>query len=323
MKRLALLSLLSFCFIAVFSFPVDTAKVNRTFALMVKSGYTAETQREFFDAFPVTWHELWLTYGNIPSFDNLKSSFRKHMYEGLYKLDKIPDSLFYDRLITLCIGGSEVVDDIGGNLHHLIKKKLEENPELMMERLSKKYYTAYFPFWYSLFNSLLCTDENVEIYRKLENYELMFKEKYPVIMNYMEQAFILSNGKAIFEDNRFPLYYKSHKPEEVKMQIQREDGVYFMAEQFPEYPGGVNGMLEFIKKNFKLPESYSGKNVYITVKVVIDTDGNIKSSTIDKSYDETADKEALRVVSLMPRWKAAIDKGKNVPCLFTIPFRYK
>lgn len=166
MKRLALLSLLSFCFMAVFSFPVDTAKVNRTFALMVKSGYTAETQREFFDAFPVTWHELWLTYGNIPSFDNLKSSFRKHMYEGLYKLDKIPDSLFYDRLITLCIGGSEVVDDIGGNLHHLIKKKLEENPELMMERLSKKYYTAYFPFWYSLFNSLLCTDENVEIYRK-------------------------------------------------------------------------------------------------------------------------------------------------------------
>lgn len=55
----------------------------------------------------------------------------------------------------------------------------------------------------------------------------------------------------------------------------------------------------------------------------IDIDGNIKSSTIDKSYDETADKEALRVVSLMPRWKAAIDKGKNVPCLFTIPFRYK
>ena len=142
-------------------------------------------------------------------------------------------------------------------------------------------------------------------------------------MNYMEQAFILSDGKAIFEDNRFPLFYKSHKPEEVKMQIQQEDGVYFVAEQFPEYPGGVNGMLDFIKENFKLPESYSGKKVFITVKVVIDTDGNIKSSTIDKSYDETADKEALRVVSLMPRWKAAIDKGKNVPCLFTIPFRYK
>lgn len=223
MKRLLLLSLFSFCFISAFSFPVDTAKVNRTFALMVKSGYTAETQREFFDAFPITWHELWLTYGNIPSFDNLKSSFKKHMYEGLYKLDKIPDSLFYDRLITLGIGGTEVADDIGGNLRNLIVNKLEENPKLMMECLSKKYYTAYFPFWYFVFNSLLCTDENVEIYRKLEGYEIMFKEKYPVIMNYMEQAFILSNGKAIFDDNCFPLYYKSHKPEEVKMQIQRED----------------------------------------------------------------------------------------------------
>lgn len=207
MKRPLLLSLFSFCFITVFSFPVDTTKVNRTFALMVKSGYTAETQRDFFNAFPITWHELWLTYGNIPSFDNLKSSFRKHMVDGLYKLDKIPDSLFYDRLITLGIGGTRIVDDIGGCLQDLIARKLEENPELMMERLSKKYYTAYFPFWYSLFNSLLCTDENVEIYRILENYEIMFKEKYPVIMNYMEQAFILSNGKAIFEDNRFPLYY--------------------------------------------------------------------------------------------------------------------
>lgn len=223
MKRLLLLSLFSFCFISAFSFPVDTAKVNRTFALMVKSGYTAKTQREFFDAFPITWHELWLTYGNIPSFDNLKSSFKKHMYEGLYKLDKIPDSLFYDRLITLGIGGTEVADDIGGNLRNLIVNKLEENPKLIMECLSKKYYTAYFPFWYFVFNSLLCTDENVEIYRKLEGYEIMFKEKYQVIMNYMEQAFILSNGKAIFDDNRFPLYYKSHKPEEVKMQIQRED----------------------------------------------------------------------------------------------------
>lgn len=294
MKKLLLLSLLSFCFITVFSFPVDTAKVNRAFALMVKSGYTAETQREFFDAFPVTWHELWLTYGNIPSFDNLKSSFEKHMYEGLYKLDKIPDSLFYDRLITLGIGGSEVVDDIGGNLH-----------------------------WYSLFNSLLYSDENVEMYRKLEGYEIMFKEKYPVIMNYMEQVFIFSNGKDIFEDNRSPLYYKSRKPEEVKMQIQLDDGVYFVAEQFPEYPGGVNGMLDFIKEDFKLPESYSGKKVFITVKVVIDTDGNIKSFTKDKSYDKTADKEASRVVSLMPCWKAAIDKGKNVPFLYTIPFRYK
>ena len=323
MKRLALLSLLSFCFITVFSFPVDTAKVNRTFALMVKSGYTAETQREFFNAFPVTWHELWLTYGNIPSFDNLKSSYRKHLYEGLYKLDKIPDSLFYDRLITLGIGGTVVVDDIGGNLRNLIVNKFEENPKLMMERLSKKYYTAYFPFWYFIYNNLIYNAPALKVYSRLKNAEIGFDKEYPVIMNYMEQAFILSNGKAIFADERFPLYHKSHKPEEVKMQIQREDGVYLVVEQFPEYPGGVNGMLEFIKENFKLPESYSGKNVFITVKVVIDTDGSIKSSTIDKSYDETADKKALRVVSLMPRWKAAIHKGKNVPCLLTIPFRYK
>ena len=178
---------------------------------MIKSGYTAETQRDFFDAFPITWHELWLTYGNIPSFNNLKSSFQKHMDDGLYKLDKIPDSLFYDRLITLGIGGTDDVDDIGSKLQDLIQTKLEENPQLLMKCLSKKYYTAYFPFWYFFFNSLLCSSENVDIYEKLEGYEIMFNEKYPVIMNYMEIAFIVSNGKARFLEDLFPLYNKSQK----------------------------------------------------------------------------------------------------------------
>lgn len=138
MKRLLLVLLITTCCISVYSFPVDTVKINRSFAVMIESGYTAETQREFFDAFPKTWHEYWLTYGNIPAFNNLQSSFRSHMTEGLYKLDKIPDSLFYDRLISLGIAGTVEADDVGHDLQDLIQRELKKNPKLMVERLSKR-----------------------------------------------------------------------------------------------------------------------------------------------------------------------------------------
>ena len=206
MKRLLLVLLITTCCISVYSFPVDTVRINHTFDAMIESGYTAETQREFFDAFPKTWHEYWLTYGNIPAFDNLQSSFRSHMTEGLYKLNKIPDSLFYDRLISLGIAGTVEVDDVGQYLQDLIQRELKKNPKLMMERLSKRYYTSYFPFWYFVFNSLICHPNYVDLYEMLKNPEMGLVEKYPAIMSYMNQAFALSSGKARFMENLFPSY---------------------------------------------------------------------------------------------------------------------
>ena len=325
MKRLLLILLVTISCIRIYSFPVDTMRINRAFEAMVKSGYTAETQREFFNAFPKTWHEYWLTYGNIPAFDNLQSSFRNHMNEGLHKLDKIPDSLFYDKLISLGIAGTVEVDDVGQYLQDLIQRELKKNPKLMMERLSKRYYTSYFPFWYFVFNSLICESSNMNLYKTLNNPEMGLLEKYPTIMGYMSQAFALSCGKARFLERLFPSYYETYKeewPPQAKMQIQREDGVYIVVEQMPGYPGGPSKMIEFIKEHFKLPASYNGKKVFVVVDVVIDENGKVVSPTINKGYDEVANKEAFRVISKMPRWKAGIHKGKNVPVLFTIPFAY-
>lgn len=207
MRKIQLLLLLSVFSLTVYSFPVDTARINRTFATMVARGYTAETQREFFDAFPKTWHEYWLTYGNIPSFDNLNPRVRDHLYEGLAKLNQIPDSLYCDRLISLGIAGTVDADDVGHYLQKLIRKKLETNPQLMFERLSKKYYTSYFPFWYFVFNSLLCHSDNLKLYEMLHNQDFGVVDKYPLIFSYMSQAFAVSCGKARFMDQLFPSYY--------------------------------------------------------------------------------------------------------------------
>lgn len=146
MKRLLLTLLVILSCISVYSFPVDTVRINRTFEAMVKNGYAAETQREFFDAFPKTWHEYWLTYGNIPAFNNLQSSFRNHINDGLCRLDQIPDSLFYDRLISLSIAGMVEADDIGKDLKNLIRRELKKNPNLMMEASVRNIILLISPF---------------------------------------------------------------------------------------------------------------------------------------------------------------------------------
>ena len=209
MKRLLLVLLVTISCISIYSFPVDTVRINRTFAAMVESGYTTETQREFFNAFPKTWHEYWLTYGNIPAFDNLQFSFSHHVKDGLCKLDQIPDSLFYDRLISLGIAGTVEADDVGHDLQNLIRRELKKNPRLMMERLSKRYYKSYFPFWYFVFNSLICHPNYVDLYEMLKDPEWEFAGKYPTIMSYMDQAFALSCGKARFMEKLFPSYYET------------------------------------------------------------------------------------------------------------------
>ena len=211
MKRLLLVLLITISNISVYGFPVDTARVNRTFNLMIEKGYTAEAQREFFNAFPKTWHEFWLTYGNIPAFNNQKSKFGQHMKDGLCRLDKIPTDLFCDRLISLGIAGTVEADDVGRDLQDLIITELKKNPKLMMKCLSRRYYTAYFPFWYFVFNSLICHSDYVDLYEALRNPELGFAEEYPTVMSYMDQAFALSCGKARFMEDLFPSYTETHK----------------------------------------------------------------------------------------------------------------
>lgn len=298
MKRLFLTLLVAVSFLSVYGFPVDTVRINRTFAAMVESGYTAETQRDFFDAFPKTWHEYWLTYGNIPAFDNLQSSFRSHMVEGLYKLDQIPDSLFYDRLISLGIAGTVEADDVGHDLQDLIRRELKKNPRLMMERLSKRYYTSYFPFWYFVFNSLICHPIHVDLYGMLKDPEWEFAGKYPTIMSYMDQAFALSCGKARFMEELFPSY-----ADEVKNDIK-------MLESF--YSKYITNILENkLKANKELKEAYFLPALIGQIEEMNEHSG---ADNVIRAQDASRDMlNTLRVSSLGNNWYQVSWRYEEIP----------
>ena len=97
-----------------------------------------------------------------------------------------------------------------------------------------------------------------------------------------------------------------------------EDGVYYKVDEVAEFPGGKIAMLDFIDGHLKHPGN--GKRDRVEVIAVVDTDGTVRDAKVSVGTNEEINKEVLRVVKLMPKWKPAKVKGKEVPMFCSIPF---
>lgn len=95
------------------------------------------------------------------------------------------------------------------------------------------------------------------------------------------------------------------------------------AEVNPEFPGGAAEMNKFIQETFEYPQLSveMGEQGTVYVEFVVNKDGSIVSEKIVKSVSPAIDKEALRVVKKMPKWKPGEQAGKPVTVRFTIPIK--
>lgn len=84
-------------------------------------------------------------------------------------------------------------------------------------------------------------------------------------------------------------------------------------------------MLDFIKKNIQYPEiaRKNGIQGRVIVGVVVDKNGSVTNLTILKSIDPYLDKEAIRVISSMPKWTPGVQNGKKVRVKFTVPVSFR
>ena len=61
----------------------------------------------------------------------------------------------------------------------------------------------------------------------------------------------------------------------------------------------------------------------VIVGVVVDKNGSVTNLTILKSIDPYLDKEAIRVISSMPKWTPGVQNGKKVRVKFTVPVSFR
>lgn len=103
--------------------------------------------------------------------------------------------------------------------------------------------------------------------------------------------------------------------------------IFTIVEENAEFPGGLSEMAKFIQKNLQYPSmareaGISGK---CFLKFVVNENGDISNVEVLKGVSgcPECDKEAIRVVKNMPKWKPAKMTGRSVKCYFNLPISFK
>ncbi len=99
---------------------------------------------------------------------------------------------------------------------------------------------------------------------------------------------------------------------------------FALVEEKPEFKGGGRAMMQFISKNVVYPSAArdQGKQGKVYVSFIIDEEGNVTNVEIVKGAEKHLDKEALRVITKMPKWKPGKQRGVPVKVKYTIPVNY-
>ena len=96
-------------------------------------------------------------------------------------------------------------------------------------------------------------------------------------------------------------------------------------EHLAQFSGGAEELMNFLRNNLQYPEECKDKAIQgrVIVKFIIDESGKIICPYVYRSLHPALDKEALRIVKLMPDWKPA--SNNKVPCkvCYTLPILFK
>lgn len=89
----------------------------------------------------------------------------------------------------------------------------------------------------------------------------------------------------------------------------------------PEFLGGMPALMEFIRKNLR--HDKAEKKERVIIQIVVDKEGNATNPVVLRSTNPTLNEEALRIVSLMPKWKPGRQAGKNRNVKFVFPVAFE
>jgi TonB family protein len=122
----------------------------------------------------------------------------------------------------------------------------------------------------------------------------------------------LAKGKPADIEYTLPIVFK----------IEPTNNVYEVVEKMPQFPGGDGALMTFVANSINYPPDGDlvGKTV---IKFIITKDGFINNIKVLQSFDPICDKEAIRVINLLPKWIPGEHNGKKVNVYYTLPVIFR
>ena len=258
--------------------------------------------------------------GHFESFDSSGKSERK----GIYQKGKLTDG---EPVIQELIFGTPEVTarfkDNDSNINELFRTKTDDLEGIKQLQESVKWYVdvTFTIDKTGQITALEIKDQedtlNQQVIKsvfneKFEGFEPALIEGIPV-KSYLTKLFSISKkGLQLFSP-----YNNSEIDSISKSAINQ-------AEEMPEFPGGDKGLRQFLFQTVRYPSEALEKKIQgkVFVSFVILEDGKVTNAFITKKVHPLLDAEAIRVVQLLPKWKAGRQDGKNVRVCYTLPINF-
>jgi len=115
-------------------------------------------------------------------------------------------------------------------------------------------------------------------------------------------------------------------PVEAPVEEEEEEVVFVVVESMPEFPGGQQALFKYLSENVKYPviAQENGIQGKVICQFTVNKDGSIVDVEVVRSGgDPSLDKEAVRVIKSMPKWKPGKQRGKAVRVKYTVPVNFK
>jgi TonB family protein len=233
-------------------------------------------------------------------------------------------------------------------VHHLLNPFFGSSvlkQRIMMLQKNRSNYTALIKYGFSapLFALMLAlssaTINNSRVVKTIQkSAEHIFAEKAPVLAQVITEPVIQTaepqkpeeikaaqprfniNTNLIVTD--VPHTAEPHAlPQADSVPDNPNNEVFSTVEKLPQFPGGTETFYRFISKNLRYPTDALDKNIKgrVNVTFVVERDGSLSDMRTLSSPAAALADEAMRVMSLSPKWIPGEQNGRRVAVQYTLP----
>ena len=152
-----------------------------------------------------------------------------------------------------------------------------------------------------------------------------------VYLKRLEELESVYNDDEIWEEFSERVSDKDEEPSQAEVVAdpvavdERLEDVSVFVENDAQFPGGMDSLLAFLRRNVVYPEQARKEGIEgnVFVQFVVEKDGSLNNIKVLRDIGGDCAQEAVRVVKMMPKWEPARQRGNVVRCQFILPVKFK
>jgi len=129
------------------------------------------------------------------------------------------------------------------------------------------------------------------------------------------------NGQTVVFTSSFSVEFNQYGDGSETVRQHEQEATFYL----PAFPGGESGLLNFIRRNVRYPQAAEDAGIEgrVVVQFDVNKDGSVSNAEVVRGVSPILDREALRVVRMMPRWHPALQGGHPVKMSYAVPVVFK